>query len=404
MASERVVLPPGVPPLRTLYVYLTGGCNLACRHCWLTPSFHPDGGTGGHLPYELFERAIDEAIPLGLQGVKLTGGEPFLHPEILRLVGLLKARRIGLTIETNGTLVTEELALALKERSTLNHISVSIDGSHAELHDPFRGVAGSFDRAVSGVKALVAAGYRPQIIMSLHVGNVDDVEPLVRMAEGLGAGSVKFNPVQPCGRGEQLGGVQHALTVGQLVDLGYWIDKELQMRSSVGVYFSWPIAFHSLKRLNAGNFGTCGIHSILGVLPAGELAMCGIGTLVTDLCYGQLGVDQLREVWLSHPILTGLRRSIPSQLEGICSRCLLREACLGYCVAENYHHSESLTAPFWFCQQAEILGLFPGTRLVASMPSDGSQLPAADSSGRVLSRNENVDRHTGGAMTRRGRT
>ena len=289
MAIERAALPSGVPPLRTLYVYLTGGCNLACRHCWLAPSFHPEGGTGGHLPHELFELAIDEAIPLGLRGVKLTGGEPFLHPGILGLVGLLKERGIGLNIETNGTLVTEDMAWALKERGTLGQISVSIDGSRKELHDPFRGVTGSFDRAIAGVGALVAAGHQPQLIMSLHAGNEDDIEPMVRMAEDLGVRSVKFNLIQPCGRGEQLGDAGLTLSIERLVELGRWVEHDLQPRSSIGLHYSWPMAFFSLKRLAGDNRGVCGIHTILGVLPAGQLAMCGIGELIPELCYGQPG-------------------------------------------------------------------------------------------------------------------
>lgn len=364
MASERAVLPPGVPPLRTLYVYLTGGCNLACQHCWLTPSFQPDGGTGGHLSYELFERAIDEATPLGLQGVKLTGGEPFLHPEILRLVDILKERKIGLTIETNGTLVTGELARALKERSTLSHLSVSIDGSRAELHDPFRGVAGSFDRAVSGMKALVAAGYRPQIIMSLHAGNVDDIEPLVRMAEGLGAGSVKFNLIQPCGRGEQLSDSGQTLGIERLIELGRWVERDLQPRCSVGLHYSWPMAFYSLERLANENLGVCGIHTILGILPAGQLAMCGIGESIPELCFGQLAQDNLAKVWATHPMLVDLRKTVPGRLEGVCARCLMRESCRGNCVAQNYRETKRLASPYWFCLHAEAAGAFPVSRLV----------------------------------------
>ncbi len=378
MATERAPLPPGVPPLRTLYVYLTGGCNLACRHCWLTPSFHPDGGTGGHLSVELFERALDEAIPLGLQGVKLTGGEPFLHPEILRLADILKDRKLGLTIETNGTLVTPELAQALRERSTLNFISVSIDGSRAEIHDPFRGVVGSFERAVDGARALVAAGYRPQVIMSLHTGNVDDIEPLVRMAEGLGAGSVKFNLVQPCGRGEQLTDAGQVLSIERLIELGRWVERELQPRCSISLHYSWPMAFYSLKRLANDSLGVCGIYTILGVLPAGQLAMCGIGEVIPELCYGQLGVDNLADVWASHPMLVDLRKTVPGRLEGICARCLMRESCLGSCVAQNYHESRSLTAPYWFCAQAEAAGLFPTSRRVPEAVDGRRELQSAE--------------------------
>lgn len=396
MASDRTTLPPGVPPLRTLYVYLTGGCNLACRHCWLTPTFHPDGGTGGHLPVELFERVLDEAIPLGLQSVKLTGGEPFLHPEILRLVDLLKNRKIGLTIETNGTLVTPELAQALRERSTLNFISVSIDGSRAEIHDPFRGVTGSFERAVDGVKALVAAGYRPQVIMSLHAGNVNDIEPLVRMAESLGAGSVKFNLVQPCGRGEQLSDAGQALPIERLVELGRWVERDLQARCSIGLHYSWPMAFFSLKRLANDSLGVCGIHTILGILPAGQLAMCGIGEMIPELCYGQLGVDSLAEVWASHPMLVDLRKTVPGRLEGICARCLMRESCLGSCVAQNYHESRSLRAAYWFCERAEAAGVFPHSRLRPEDRTGVDRLHESGSDSIVSVRNLGAELEPGG--------
>ncbi|MGV8040814.1 MAG: SynChlorMet cassette radical SAM/SPASM protein ScmF [Thermoanaerobaculaceae bacterium] len=363
MSVEQAASPAVVPPLRTLYVYLTGGCNLACRHCWLAPTFHPDGGTGGHLPYELFERAIDEAIPLGLQGVKLTGGEPFLHPELFRLADLLRKRGLDLTIETNGTLVTEDSARALRVRSTLTDISVSIDGSRAEVHDPFRGVAGSFDRAVAGFKALVAAGYRPQVIMSLHCGNADDVEPAVRLAESLGASSVKFNLVQPSGRGEHLDGLGQTLDVRRLIELGRWVEGNLQPRCSIRLLFGWPMAFHSLRRLAADSPGVCGIHTIVGLLPSGHLALCGIGEMIPELCFGLVGEVDLADVWRRHPTLLSLRRAVPSLLQGVCARCLMRETCLGSCVAQNYHETRCLTTPFWFCHQAEVAGAFPVSRL-----------------------------------------
>jgi SynChlorMet cassette radical SAM/SPASM protein ScmF len=200
MADRKLELPEGVPHLNSYYVYMTGGCNLACQHCWIAPTYQANGGTGGHLDYELFVIAIEEGLSLGLSHVKLTGGEPLLHPDFVRFVNLIKEKDLGLTIETNGTLMTEPLAHYLKEKSTLGHISVSLDGATAATHDPFRGVKGSFEKAVQGIRYLVEVGHHPQIIMSIHAGNVNDVEALVHLAEKLGASSVKFNLVQPSGR------------------------------------------------------------------------------------------------------------------------------------------------------------------------------------------------------------
>ena len=91
--------------------------------------------------------------------------------------------------------------------------------------------------------------------------------------------------------------------------------------------------------------------------------MCGIGMKIPELTYGRIGQDALVEVWCHHPTLMALRQSLPAKLEGVCAECLFQAQCLGSCVAENFHQSKRLTAAYWFCEQAEQRGLFPGERL-----------------------------------------
>ena len=374
-AARKLNLPEGVPPLSSYYVYLTGGCNLACKHCWLSPTFQPHGGTGGHLDYELFALALEEGKPLGLNHIKLTGGEPLLHPDFTRMVNLLKEKGMSLTIETNGTLLTESLARYLKDKSSLTFISVSLDGAEPATHDAFRGVKGSFEKACQGIRYLVEVGYRPQVIMSIHPDNVSEMEALVRLAEGLGAGSVKFNLVQPVGRGELMTERGQVLDIQRLIEIGRWVDGDLQKRASIRLCYSWPMAFYNLKRLLTFNGYSCSIFNILGILHTGHLAMCGIGVQVPELCYGLLGRDRVADVWASSPILIDLRESLPADLEGICGECIFRNRCLGTCVAGNYHLARRLTGPYWFCQMAEKAGLFPPSR---RRPEHRKEVPAAN--------------------------
>jgi SynChlorMet cassette radical SAM/SPASM protein ScmF len=362
MVDRKIEIPEGVPTLNTYYVYLTSGCNLACQHCWIAPTYQANGGTGGHLDYDLFALAIEEGLPLGLSSVKLTGGEPLLHPDFVKIVDLVKEKELGLTIETNGTLMTKFLASYLKEKSTLGHISVSLDGATAATHDPFRGVKGSFDKAVRGIRYLVEVGYHPQVIMSIHAGNVDEIEALVLLAETLGVGSVKFNLIQPTGRGEVMTSRDQVLDIQHLIELGKWVESDLQKRFAFRLIYDWPAAFRSLRRLLSDGADTCGIFGILGILSSGHIAMCGIGIKVADLCYGLLGKDSIADVWIKHPRLVELRNSLPKNLQGICSECLFRNRCLGSCIAGNYDHSGNLTAPFWFCQEAADEHLFPFSR------------------------------------------
>ncbi len=346
------------------YAYLTSGCNLACQHCWITPTYQADGGSGGHLDYDLFALAIEEGLSLGLRGVKMTGGEPLLHPDFIHIVDLLREKELAMTIETNGTLMTDFLAHYLKDKSSLSFISVSLDGASAELNDPFRGVKGSFEKAVQGIRSLVAVGIHPQVIMSVHEGNVNDIEPLVILAAKLGAGSVKFNLIQPTGRGELMKNRNQTLTIQQLVELGRWIEMDLQKRTAINLFYSWPMAFYGINRLlRSGATGTCGIHNIVGILPLGQLAMCGIGTEIPELSYGRLGIDRVADIWINNPMLVSLRQEVPTNLEGVCATCIFLKQCLGSCIAENYHQSRRLTSAFWFCQQAKEIGLFPFTRI-----------------------------------------
>jgi len=140
--------------LNRLYFYLTEGCNLACRHCWLSPKFDPSGDKYPTLSVEMFEMAIQEAKPLGLTNVKLTGGEPLLHPQFKTLLEIIRNEDLALTIETNGLLCTPEVAKEIAKSSN-RFVSVSIDGADAATHDWIRGVPGSFKEAKQAVRNLV---------------------------------------------------------------------------------------------------------------------------------------------------------------------------------------------------------------------------------------------------------
>ena len=354
-----------LPPLNQIYFYLTEGCNLACRHCWIAPRFDPTGKDPAALPVQLFEQAIVEAKPLGLSGVKLTGGEPLLHPQFDALLEIVARHEVGLTIETNGVLMTPERAAAIS-RFPNRFVSVSMDGADAATHEWVRGVAGSFEGAKRGVRLLVESGTRPQIIFSVMKGNVHHVDAIVGLAEELGAESVKYNLVQPTARGEKMHEAAAVLTVPELIELGRHVENGLASSTKLRIFYSHPPAFRPLGKLAApGGCGRCGIFGIIGVLGNGQYALCGIGETVPDLVFGRVGVDPLATVWAENTMLQQIRQGLPAKLEGVCDRCLMKHMCLGECIAQNYYRSHSLWAPFWFCEEAEKAGLFPKSRLVA---------------------------------------
>ena len=148
--------------LSALWVQITGTwCNLECRHCinasgprapWLRP-----------LDGETIRRAIREAERLGVKEIYFTGGEPFLHREILPLVE--RALEVApTTVLTNGTLIGPEqadalAALAARVPYSLE-IRVSLDDPDRARNDAVRG-EGAWEKAVAAVRLLTARGLLP---------------------------------------------------------------------------------------------------------------------------------------------------------------------------------------------------------------------------------------------------
>lgn len=351
--------------LNTIYFYLTEGCNLACRHCWIAPKYQTGDHTYPSLDLDLFRSILRQAKAMNVSAVKLTGGEPLIHPQILEIMELIRTEDIRLTMETNGVLCTSEMA---KEISLGKNafVSVSIDAADPEIHEWVRGVKGSFDAAVEGVRNLVKYKMRPQIIMTIMRRNKHQMEAIVRLAESLGAGSVKYNILQPTARGETMHEQGETLSIEELMELGNWVENELSKTTNLRLVYSHPIAFRPFSRMfgeNGDGCGLCGIFGIIGVLASGKYALCGIGETVPELIFGDARTDRLEDVWKNSEVLNEIRSGLPKHLEGICDECVMKNICLGNCIAQNYYRSKSLWAPYWYCEEAKKAGLFPETRL-----------------------------------------
>jgi SynChlorMet cassette radical SAM/SPASM protein ScmF len=352
------------PALSQLYVYVTNVCNCACKHCWIIPEVHSSKrAASGFLPPHLFEAAIKEAKPLGLSSIKWTGGEPTIHPDFPALLKLQCEHGLKGRLETNGMEVSQSLARMLTT-SGIHHVAVSLDGAVPETHDAIRGIEGAYRRTLKGIKNLVEVGFRPQLIMSLMKDNFAELDELLKVAEKMGAGSVKLNLIQPTLRGLELHGEGLSLSTSEVLQLNDRLDCELRPSHHFPIFLDIPMAFRSIDAiLDASLFSVCGIKTILGLLADGSYALCGIGENLPELVFGAAGLGELEAIWRENPVLLKIRNDLPGELEGVCGQCLMKRACLGTCLAQNYYRNRNLMGAFWFCDQAAREGLFPQTRL-----------------------------------------
>jgi SynChlorMet cassette radical SAM/SPASM protein ScmF len=231
-------------------------------------------------------------------------------------------------------------------------------------------VKGCFSDSLKGIRNLVEVGLKPQVIMTVMRHNKEQMKLLVRLAERSGAGSVKFNILQPTARGKSMHDSGEALSIEELVELGRWVETTLSASTTLPLYYSHPMAFRPLGKMfstNGDGCGICGILGIIGVLSNGSYALCGIGETVPDLVFGHADSDRLQHIWDHTPILREIREGLPDRFEGICGVCLMKGLCLGTCVAQNYYRAKNLWAPYWYCDKAWHGGIFPETRIPPKM-------------------------------------
>ena len=194
--------------LDTLWLQVTGTvCNIACLHCFITCG--PKNHTHTMMSTSSVEEALDTGVSEGMRHVWFTGGEPFLHPDILQLIDMALDRG-ALGILTNGMLIDDALAAQLGERfRTAKYnfeIRVSLDGATLEENDNVRG-RGVFDKACEGIRLLAAHGLEPILaVTTLDYSQVTQ-ERFAALLRSLGVTRprVKWIPPFRIGREERRG-------------------------------------------------------------------------------------------------------------------------------------------------------------------------------------------------------
>lgn len=147
-----------------LWFQVTGTlCNLTCSHCFISCS--PKNDSFGYLSLEDVKQRLEESVTLGVKEYYFTGGEPFLHPDLVPII--VATLDYGpVSVLTNGTVLKDEWLEELRaaEKASLYSLEfrVSIDGFSPETNDPIRG-KGTFARALAGVQKMVEYGFLPII-------------------------------------------------------------------------------------------------------------------------------------------------------------------------------------------------------------------------------------------------
>lgn len=219
--TDSALAPTGF--VSRLWLYTNFDCNLSCAYCLSSSS--PRAARRA-IALDDFRRLIDEACEAGTQEFFLTGGEPFLLPDIFDRLQYAAERR-PTTVLTNGVLLTGARFERLRSlRRFPLTVQVSLDGACAECHDAFRG-EGTWLKTVASIRALIAAGFHVAIGATETEVNRAHMVRLRAFAEELGvaAGDVFVRPLTRRGfsaAGEELAAEHLAPELTVTVDGAYW--------------------------------------------------------------------------------------------------------------------------------------------------------------------------------------
>jgi len=162
----------------------TYNCNFRCKFCFYWKNEIPRKEESSLEDFAIGARKLAE---LGSTIINLAGGEPFLRPDLPEIVSILNQHHVP-CVTTNGWFITRELACRMWQAG-LWGASVSLDYASAERHDTWRGMPGSFERALAALQYLAderrELHQRVSVLCLLNHDNLDELEPLIQLAQEL---------------------------------------------------------------------------------------------------------------------------------------------------------------------------------------------------------------------------
>ncbi len=329
-------------------IELTYRCNLRCVHCYLAPL--RDAAVAEHeLTTAELRGIIDQVAAAGCLWLLLTGGEPLLRTDFPAIYDHAKGNGLLVSIYTNGTLITPELADHLVEYRPLS-VEITLYGMTAATYERVTGIPGSHARCMRGIDLLLERGLPLRLKTMLMTVNEHELEDMEAFAADRGL-EFRFDPLLNGTVGANPVPRAYRLTPEAVV--GYDVAREKRMQALRDFCQRYADSPQATDELYVCGAGLTSFH----VGAAGELSLCMLAREPHYDLRGGSFVAGWREFL---PAGRERRRTAASR----CSDCRLIHLCPqcpGWSLTE---HGDEETPVDYLCQvthlRARSLGLYTG--------------------------------------------
>jgi radical SAM protein with 4Fe4S-binding SPASM domain len=306
-------------------------CDLACKHC--------GSRAGRERPDELDTAEcldlVRQMAELGVMEVTVIGGEAYLRPDWIEIIGAIRGAGMQCTMTTGGRGLTPERATAAA-KAGLQGASVSIDGSEA-THDRLRGVVGSYRSALDAARNLRAAGVVLSVNTQINRLSWRELPDILETLIGLGARAWQIQLTVAMGRGADAPDI--LIQPYELLELFPLLARLKERCVQAGVtlwpgnnigYFG-PYESMLRKTMPGGHMGSCGAGcTTLGIEADGAVKGCpSLQTI--PWTGGNIRDASLRDIWERSAPLRVMRDRTVDDLWGFCRTCYYADECRAGC-------------------------------------------------------------------------
>lgn len=159
---------------------ITSRCNLRCAHCYIQGI-----NFGDELTYPEICRILDQIADEGCLWLLITGGEPLVRPDFMDIYQYAKGKGLFITLFTNGTLLTPEIADFLAKLQPFS-IEITLYGMSADTYEKVTGVPGAFERCLRGIELLRERKLYLRLKSMVFSTNRHELEDIKRYADSIG--------------------------------------------------------------------------------------------------------------------------------------------------------------------------------------------------------------------------
>jgi radical SAM protein with 4Fe4S-binding SPASM domain len=304
---------------------ITRKCNLKCPHCYINATTQEPIN---ELTTEEAKNLINQICEVSRPLLVLSGGEPLLRQDVYELVRYGAEKGLKMGLGSNGCLIDDAAAKKLKEAG-IETVSISLDSHVPEQHDEFRGVKGSWKKAVKAIKALRENGVMVQVNTTVTQQNYDQIDDIMSLAEKLGVENFHLFFLVPTGRGVKIADISPTkYEIMIKTTFAKAARHKLNVRPSCAPQFMRIAKDMGLDMSRWIRGCIAGLY-YCRVYPNGDITPCPY----LPIKLGNIREKRFKEIWFTSDMFKTLRDF--NTVKGKCGECEHRALC-GGCRARAY--------------------------------------------------------------------